>query len=85
MAILIGRNCRVFIDGVDISNYVRGARIDAEVNSAVTTTLELVAGVSLVDGNIRIGEGAPLVSPLHDEGGVTIRAIVLEGQVPVGT
>ena len=78
---MAGRNCRVFIDGVDISRYVRAARIEAEVHSAVTTTLELVAGVSLVDGNISIG-GAPHVAPLQDESGVQIRAIVLQGPVP---
>ncbi len=51
MPIITGMNTRVIINGVDISNMVRSAKIEAEVDSLVTTTLELVAApqISMTD------------------------------------
>lgn len=85
MALLVGGQCRVYLNGVDISGTVRGVEIKAHVGSVVTTQLDLICGVQFdADGSIRL-EGPPTAGPLQTNvnggPGVRVRAITF-GDIP---
>lgn len=82
MAILQGRNCRVFLNGVDISHMVRGLSVEARVDSVVMTTVEFLCGVSFEDGAFRL-EGPVQVGPVAspDTAPLKIRAMQLTGDI----
>jgi hypothetical protein len=73
-------NCRVFLNGQDISHCVRSLSIAAAVGTMVTTTLELCVTPTIdVDGNIHLDGGATLVPPESPVPGLRVRAMQLEG------
>lgn len=59
MAVYNARNCKVFIDGMDISVMVRALQVRANVNEVCTISLELY-GLPVIDtdGAIHIHSGA---------------------------
>jgi hypothetical protein len=72
------RNCRVFLDGHDISRYVRSLNIEASVTGPVTTTLELLVMPTWdADGNINLGSGVTSEMPESPVSGLFIRAMEL--------
>jgi hypothetical protein len=75
---IAARNCRVFLDGHDISRYVRNLNISAAVGHAVVTELELyVTPTWDADGNIRLDGGATQQGPESPVAGLFIRAMEL--------
>jgi hypothetical protein len=67
---------RIFVDGVDISKYVRGFSIEASVGAAMTVSLDIIAPVTMSNGNLHIGDPPPAVSMPSE---AVLRAMNLEG------
>jgi hypothetical protein len=63
----MGRNCRVWLDGEEISNYCHGVEIDIGVGEANTVTLHLfVDHIDLgLNGDVKVN--APLLRRSVDD------------------
>jgi hypothetical protein len=48
VAVIAGHYCRVFINGADVSSWVRGVNVSAEVDSLVETELTLIEAPRVV-------------------------------------
>lgn len=76
MATFHARNCRVFIDGLDISGMVRALTVKANVNEVCTISLDLY-GLPVIDtdGAIHIHSGAVLGEAVAEPArGILIRS-----------